>query len=255
MLDAVTIRSTLREVLRSGVERVIQSNELAKTFACDPSLLSERVLTRHWIEHVKRIRAFRPLDVRARQLLTKRNPAVAAVWGQYARSEAVHDRYFLRDLESVGLERSIVDATLPFPSTVALIRFMKGAMHEWGPLPGVLYSFWAEENSDAGSQAVVERARIAFGPDATRGAAAHRRLDETLDHPGLISDVLTAIIRTLTGLHEAAELLGAITEFIGGYFADLDVAAGIHLDREQEARHQDRIGKNEAGERVYKIAK
>lgn len=222
MLDAETIRGTLRGVLGRGVTRVMKSNETAKAFACDPSRLPERVLVRHWIEHVLRIRAFRPLDAHAMQLLTKRHPGAAAVWGRYARSEGVHDRYFLRDLGAIGLERSKVDATPPLPSTAALIRFVGGAMRGWGPLPVVLYSFWAEENSDTGSAAIVERARIAFGPEAIRGASAHRRLDETLDHTGVISDVLAAIIRTVDDLHPAAELLTAITELIGGYFADLD---------------------------------
>jgi hypothetical protein len=222
LLNAETIRGTLREVLGRAVAQTMRSNETTRAFACDASQLQEHVLLRHLIEHVNRIRSFRALDARAMQLLTGRHPAAAAIWGQYARSEAVHDRYFLRDLGAIGVDRSIVDATPPFPSTAALIRFIGGAMRWWGPLPVILYSFWAEENSDAGTSAIVERIRGAFGPQAVRGASAHRRLDETLDHTGVVSEVLVATIRTVDDLQSAAELISAITELIGDYFADLD---------------------------------
>lgn len=222
MLHAETIRGTLCEVLGSGVACIARSNETARAFARSASRIPEHVLIRHLIEHVYRIRLFRPLDARATRSLLERNPNTGAVWARYARSEAVHDRYFLRDLEAIGLERSVVEATLPFPSTAALVRFVDGAVRVYGPLPVILYSFWAEENSDVGSARIVERVRRVFGPQAARGALAHRRLDENLDHPGVIAAVLTATIRSSDDLCVAAELLKIITGFIAEYFADLD---------------------------------
>jgi hypothetical protein len=184
--------------------------------------LPEPVLVRHLIEHVLRIRLFRPLDTRAIRLLSERDPEIGGLWGRYARSEAVHDRYFLRDLEAIGLQRSFIEATLPFPSTAGLVRFIDGAMRRYGTLPVVLYSFWAEENSDVGSARIIDRVRTIFGAQAVRGASAHRRLDENLGHPGVIAALLATTIRTSSGLWVAAELLDTITEFIAAYFADLD---------------------------------
>jgi hypothetical protein len=102
------------------------------------------------------------------------------------------------------------------------VRFVDGAMLLHGPLPVVLYSFWAEESSAVGSARTVERTRALFGPLAVRGASAHLSLDDKLDHGGLITDVLAATIRDASDLYVAAELLDSISAFIGAYFADLD---------------------------------
>lgn len=222
MFPPENIRSALLNVLGTGVKKILHSSKTAREFGCDASQLSRQVLIRHLIEHVHRIRSFRPLDAIATQILLESHPAMAAVWAGYARSEAVHDRYFLRDLAVIGLNRTIIDATTSFPSTKALIKFVNAATREFGPLPIILYSFWAEENSDVGSTQILDRLQDAFGAQAVRGASAHRRLDETLDHAGVISDVLAAIIRTSEELRVAAGLLDDITYFIGAYFADLD---------------------------------
>src|SRR5262249_39695583 len=103
------IRGILYEALKTGLARMARANGTARGFARDAARLSEHVLIRHLIEHVFRIRLFRPLDAHAARLLSDMAPDVAAVWGQYARSEAVHDRYFLRDLEAIGLDREAVE--------------------------------------------------------------------------------------------------------------------------------------------------
>ena len=163
------IRCILHESLRTGLSRMASANTTARAFARDPARLSEYVLIRHLIEHVFRIRLFRPLGSRATRLLSDAAPDVAAAWGGYARSEAVHDRYFLRDLQAIGLDRHAVAATLPFPSTVGLVRFVDAAMRLYGPLPVILYSFWAEENSEVGSARILDRTRTVFGPQRCAG--------------------------------------------------------------------------------------
>lgn len=216
------IRDTLLQVLQNGGQLLTRRSETARAFALNPASIPKSVLVRHWVEHVHRIRLFRPLDARATSLLVDQHPGIAEAWGHYARAEAVHDRYFIRDLAAMGLDRGTVDQISPFNSTTALIRFMEAATHSYGALPVILYSFWTEENSDVGSANIVEQMTKWFGPEATRGASGHRQLDETLDHTGVITQLLATMIQGQADLLLAAGLLEVITDFIGDYFEELE---------------------------------
>jgi hypothetical protein len=216
------ISRTLRSGLRQPMQRLLQSSPTAAAFAQDPVGIPAPVLLRHLAEHVFRIRMFRALDAEATRRIELEAPEVLAQWARYARSEAVHDRYFLRDLDAVGIDRDAVEALQAFPATRELGAWAAEAMAVYGALPVVLYSFWAEQNSDTGSAAVIERTRAGFGPLAVRGAAAHRALDDGQDHPALINGVLAGLIRDEAGLLLAIDLLEAISDFIGRYFSELD---------------------------------
>lgn len=222
MISEVEVRRTLRTVLIDGARRLVAGSPTAAAFARDPAALQRGVLIRHLVEHVNRIRVFRTIDALAEQQLRSSDAVMAEAWARYGRSESVHDRYFLRDLAAAGVPRETVDGTRPFPSTLRLGRFVELASREYGPVSVVLYSFWAEENSDVGSNAVIFRIRELFGDAAVRGAMAHRRLDETQDHGGVISAILAELIHDTDDLLTAARLLGNITDLIGQYFGELD---------------------------------
>ena len=222
MVPVTLIRDTLCHVLSERLASVATTSPTAAAFARAPSTIPERVLVRHAVEHVFRIRMFRPFDARAASQLRDLNPRIADVWARYARSEAVHDRYFLRDLRAMGVERETVEALVPFAATSRLGRFMDVAGRARGPLPVVLYSFLAEQSSEVGSLPVIDRNREAFGVEAVRGASAHRNLDSNLDHVGVISSILAAIVQDTESLIEAARVLETITDLIGEYFSELD---------------------------------
>jgi hypothetical protein len=221
MISQIVVRQTLRAVLSDGARRLVDSSPTAAAFARDPAALEGGILIRHMIEHVHRIRMFRSIDALAERQLRTANAAMADAWARYGRSESVHDRYFLRDLAAAGVDRETVDGMPQFPATVRLGRFAELAAREHGPVAVVLYSFWAEENSDVGSNAVILRTRELFGDAAVRGAMAHRKLDEAQDHGGVISAILADVIQDTDDLLAAARLLGNITGLIGEYFAEL----------------------------------
>lgn len=222
MFPADHIGNALRDGLQQPLQRLLLSSPTAAAFAQDAASLSPRVLVRHTAEHVFRIRMFRSLDADATRRMQSASPDIAEIWARYARSEAVHDRYFLRDLGALGVGRETVEALSPFAATGRLGAFIEHAMAVYGPLPVVLYSFWAEQNSDVGSSAVIASARAAFGSEAVRGASAHRALDDGQDHPALINRVLAGLIHDETELLLALSLLEAITGFIQQYFQELD---------------------------------
>jgi hypothetical protein len=222
MVEPVVIRRALCRVLSNGLANLVSTSSTASAFAWSPSALPPRVLIRHAIEHVFRIRMFRQLDARATRSLSEINPRIGDGWAVYARSEAVHDRYFLRDLRAMGLSREAVETMSPFEATLRLGRFIDACARARGPLPVVLYSFWAEQSSEAGSLPIIARNKEIFGLEGVRGASAHRNLDRNLDHVGVISDILAVIIRDTEDLIEAAGLLDTISHLIGEYFAELE---------------------------------
>lgn len=207
--------------LHEPLARLAASSPMAAAFAHHASGIPAQALLRHAAEHVFRIRMFRPLDAAATELLARDRGDVGQEWARYARSESVHDRYFLRDLNSAGINRDAVDGLGPFRSTLGLGNFVAHAMQPYGALPVVLYSFWAEQNSETGTAAIIVRNQAEFGERATKGATAHRALDAGQAHPDLISQVLSALIKDVDDVILAIGLLERITALLGEYFAEL----------------------------------
>lgn len=173
------------------------------------------------VEHVHRIRALRRADSLTTDWLALRHARLAADWGRYARSEAVHDRFFLKDLAHIGINRERVDRTRPFRSTSALARYLENGFHHFGGLPVVLYSYWTESNSEAASEMVISRFGETFGAAATKGATAHRRLDDALGHQRLIETLVSKLIQSERQLATATALLTNISILISAYFQEL----------------------------------
>lgn len=226
LLAPEQVAALLLDSLRLPLRRLSRSSGTACAFALQPERIPSHVLLRHLAEHVMRIRMFRPLDAKATQLLLKQGSGVADLWRRYARSEAVHDRYFLRDLAAVGISHRSIESVAPFEATLRLGRFVGHAMQEYGPLPVVLYSFWAEENSSVGSAGVHARTQALFGPGAARGALSHRALDDSQDHPALIARTLAALVQDADGLLVATQLLEELTLLLQAYFSELDEWSG-----------------------------
>jgi hypothetical protein len=219
---AETIRSVLLGQLTRQLREMTGTSALAAAFAADASQITPPVLVRHLLEHVNRIRMLRALDRRTTLHLQAAFPSLAERWARYARSESVHDRYFMRDLSQLGIERERIDATAAFPATAQLVRFLEIATADHGFLPAVLYSFWTEHNSEVGSEKIIRRAGETFGTAATRGASAHRALDRQQDHVQLIDEILLRTARSRERLSVVVGLLGVITELIGRYFCELE---------------------------------
>lgn len=226
MYSAAQLTDLLCAGLHSPLLRLASSSPMAVAFARDAASIPAHALIRHAAEHVFRIRVFRPLDTAATRVLERKNGAVAEQWARYARSEAVHDRYFLRDLGAAGFTPHAIENMHAFSSTARLGDFVGRAMRSYGALPVVLYSFWAEMNSEVGSPRIAARTEEVFGKGSSRGALAHRALDEGQNHPALISHVLTALIRDDDEVFLAIGLLDGITSLLGEYFAELGTWSG-----------------------------
>ncbi|MDJ0629990.1 MAG: hypothetical protein QNJ44_17155 [Rhodobacter sp.] len=234
--DSIWIDQVLLSSLKPQIDAVVKSSETSRRFAHNLQALDDNVLARHLVEHVFRIRMFRPLDMHATKWLSMHAPDAEKAWAAYARSEAVHDRYFLRDLAAMGLGRDKVDSLRPFAATAALGAFISEAMDHYGALPVVLYSYWTEQNSDVGSADVIALTRDRFGEAAVRGAQAHRALDEREDHADEVTGILTHLIADQEDLALAVQLLRGISFWLSAYFAELEEwCAGNSLGAEAKS--------------------
>jgi hypothetical protein len=169
--------------LTGQLQRLSRSTKLAHAFFEGADLIPRKSLLRHVAEHVFRIRLFRPIDSSVSRILHENSNEHAYDWSKYARSESVHDRYYLRDLNASGLRRVTMESLAAFDATIKLVSFLDRATKVYGPVAVVLYSFWTEKNSEVGSSRIVELTRSVFGSDCTKGAAAHRALDEGQNPP------------------------------------------------------------------------
>ncbi len=218
------LRHLLLASMQRGLDEIERSSETAFLFARNPAALPKSTLIRHEIEHVFRIRMFREADAKAGEWLRVHVPETHEKWSEYARSEAVHDRYFLHDLASLGYDRSRVEQFSPFASTKALAAYVDGASEKFGALPVVLYSFWTEHNSDVGTTPVIESVAATFGSGVPSGSRAHRALDEHEDHASVVNNVLGHLIESQRTLALAMALLDGISLWIGAYFAELETS-------------------------------
>lgn len=222
MFTADQLHGLLCAAMYKPLLQLSRSSVLAAAFAGGAPSIPAHVLVRHAVEHVFRIRMFRPFDADATRLLNVDRPEMATIWARYARSEAVHDRYFLRDLRALQLSHNTLAGIEAFRATRNLGNFIERATRRYGALPVVLYSFWTEENSRLGSPAIIARMQAAFGISSTRGAVAHRALDNGQNHPALVRNVLADLVRNADTIIVAASLLEAITELLRTYFDELD---------------------------------
>ena len=223
MYSKQQVHTALISELISCLNQISASSEMAAVFANREREIAPEALLRHTVEHVFRIRGFRAIDLMASKSIRVNFPDVAEQWYKYARSEAVHDRYYIRDLAAMGVSKSELENLTPFNATNQLHNFINLAMENYGTLPVVIYSYWAEQNSDIGTPVVVDKVNRRFGESCSKGALAHHYLDHNLDHADLVLDVLCAHIQSFADLTNAVSILRTISALIAEYFQDLEM--------------------------------
>ena len=72
----------------------------------------------------------RPLAESPRSERAKETSSETRLASGLISAEAVHDRYFLRDLAKIGLTRDVIDRAPPFDATVLLGEFVESCAFE-----------------------------------------------------------------------------------------------------------------------------
>jgi hypothetical protein len=127
------------------------------------------------------IRASVPLMETARKRSMAAGDAVATelanYLGEHIEEERDHDEWLLRDLESLGVDRSATVARLPSPTVACAV----GAQYYWmlHYHPVALLGWIALLEGYPPTPEMIDelRARTGYGPEAFRTLAAHAELD------------------------------------------------------------------------------
>lgn len=183
----------------------------------------EKYYLRHRIETVKRIWLTSHTDALALAQMINEDYEAARWWSKYISQELSHDQLFIADLQKHGITIEQIAATEIFPSTKAMVEFIRRQIARIGSIAAVAYSVWVEWNSDKASAFVVERAIRHYSADHVRGSKAHVSIDINEDHYQIMLDVVYRLIERNGGDGtNFFAMLQQLTEFVVDYFEQLE---------------------------------
>lgn len=188
--------------------------------------LNESYYLRHRVETIKRIRLTSQTDALALASMVEEDYEAARWWSRYTHEELNHDLLYLKDLEKHGYRLEEVMLIPPFPSTIAMVEYIRSKILEVGSLAAVTYSIWVEWNSERASRMVVDRAEKKFSSMHIKGSRAHTRFDEESHHYQLMLDVAHRLMLRREDQDVIFAMLHSISDYIAMYFKELDDAAG-----------------------------
>jgi hypothetical protein len=207
--------------LDSLIERFYREIPYAQDLRTGANLNPDYV-RRHTIEIILRLRMKRTVDALAIRYFTKRDPAAAKGWAQYTAEEMLHDAFFAKDLQKMGVDREAIYATEPMFSTKIQIGYYYwGLEHEGDPL-ALLASVYFMEYVTAKTQPEwLDNMERSLGSDKVRGARAHVNLDIDEKHADFVWGVLKSLLRDDKDVERLFRHLDAIYRLWELYFVEL----------------------------------
>lgn len=207
----------------SEMERLFERVPGARHLADESAPLKEDYYLRHRIETVKRIWLTSQTDALALAAMVDEDYESARWWSKYIYQELNHDLLYITDLNKHGLTLEQIAAVEPYPSTVAMVNYIRGQIPRIGSVAAVAYSVWVEWNSDKTSALVVERARSKYSSNHVKGSHAHVGIDINEDHYSIMLDVVHRLIMRNGGdATSFFAMLRQLTEFVAEYFEELE---------------------------------
>lgn len=189
--------------------------------------LNKDYYIRHRVETVKRIWLTSQTDALALAAMIDEDYDAARLWSKYITQELSHDLLYLKDLSKHGYAIQKVALIPPFPSTIAMVEWLKGAIVQFGSVAAVAYSVWVEWNSDKASGIVVKRAQKTFSKDHVKGAFAHTRIDIHEDHYAVMLEIVEKLISRGVNEGDFFQVLSCLTDFFADYFTELADETGV----------------------------
>ncbi|NEO96077.1 MAG: hypothetical protein F6K56_40395 [Moorea sp. SIO3G5] len=221
MLNRKELEESLDYILRQEVERILATVPYAGHLTDENHELDEEYYLRHRIETIKRIRMTSKTDALALAHMVDEDYEAARLWGRYTAQELNHDLLFMKDLRQHGYTDEMVAAIEPFPSTMAMIDYLKNQIESIGSLPALAYSIFTEWNSERASAKVVEKAEKKYSKSFVSGSKAHVVTDETQDHYKIMLDIAHTLLAKKGDEKILIMLLKDISVFMGDYFDEL----------------------------------
>lgn len=190
------LRQRMDAALISLVERFYRDVPYAQNLRSGRDL-DLNYLRRHTIEIILRLRMKRTVDSLAIRYFTKRDPVAAKAWSEYTAEEMLHDAFFIKDLQKMGVAREAVYATEPLFSTKIQIGYYYWALeHEEDPLALLTSVYFMEYVTTHTQPEWLDNMERSVGADKVRGARTHVNLDIDDKHADFVWGVVKSLIRS-----------------------------------------------------------
>lgn len=179
-------------------------------------------LRRHTIEIILRLRMKRTVDSLAIRYFTKHDPAAAKAWSEYTAEEMLHDAFFAKDLEKMGVARDTIYATEPMFATKIQIGYYYWALeHEEDPLALLTSVYFMEYVTTRTQPEWLDNMERSVGADRVRGARAHVNRDIDDKHADFVWRVLSSMMRSEADVQRMFRHLDAIYRLWELFFVEL----------------------------------
>ncbi|HEV7368047.1 hypothetical protein [Arenibaculum sp.] len=159
----------------------------------------EEVLDFHRIKHAQvllRIRFLRLADAAALPALIRDNPRAAKLWARYCEEEMLHEAFFLKDLNRMGVDTATVYATEPFLSVKLSMGYLEYATKHEGPMARLVFAYFNEAYSRQAVRQTWETVRGTRLEPLFSGYLAHGQYDDSHDHTDDVWQALSLILKT-----------------------------------------------------------
>jgi len=179
-------------------------------------------LRRHTIEIILRLRMKRTVDSLAIRYFTKHDPVAAKAWSEYTAEEMLHDAFFAKDLEKMGVARDTIYATEPMFATKIQIGYYYQALeHEEDPLALLTSVYFMEYVTTRTQPEWLDNMERSVGSDKVRGARAHVNRDIDDKHADFVWRVLSSMMRSDADVQRLFRHLDAIYRLWELFFVEL----------------------------------
>jgi hypothetical protein len=211
------VDALLDELVDSFYEQVPYGTHLSRARQIDLDYYR-----RHTIETVLRIRLKRTVDALAIRYFTLHDPATAKKWAEYTAEEMLHDAFFVKHLEKLGVAREAVYATPPLLATRLMMGYLLyGVEYEGSPLALIASVYFVEYVTVKTQPEWIGNLEARLGADKLRGARAHVDLDLADRHADFVWEVLHRLVEQSGGEARLFEHLRNIYRLWELYFTEL----------------------------------
>lgn len=154
------------------------------------------VYRRGLLETAYRIRLLRVVESKAISEIAKTSPDAAKVWAEYEADEMLHDEMFIDDLVNAGADISVMVDHEPTLETKLLVGYFSYLLDHEGPLGVVAYSYLVEYVNVTMEMDRVDKLSALLSEPMVAGQRAHAYTDINHDHPTMVWNCLSMLIRS-----------------------------------------------------------